>query len=873
MRLFNVSIAPRSALIPLLLVGFLSACSGGSGQENTITASPPASVNPDNTIEYKGPAAVDSDVVNFRVELWDKLAGDNRCGACHNEIVGQEPQFLRRDDINEAYRITVTSNLVDFGAPQLSRLVVKVNNPHNCWDATQDPEFCGDIITNFIQNWANSAGIEANDIVLTDPVEKFVGESKSFPVTSDAFATHVYNPVLHNEAYGCTSCHNENTSLKQQPYFSSDNVEVAYDSAKNKINLDNPGASRLVYRLRSEGHSCWSDSCANDANVIEQAIANFADSLVPTPVNEDLVVSGMLLLDDGVQASTGGRFENNAVALYDFKPQTSPRALDTSGEEPALHLNFFGNVEWIGSWGVTFDGGRLQGSVDSSDRLRRSVALTGEYSIETWVVPYNVSQDGPARIVSYGGEVDRHNFMLGQDLYDYRLATRSSVSDDDGFPRLSTEAADEIVQPSLQHVVSNFDPINGRTLYVNGEQVANDEQVGTISNWATGYALAVGNEVDNSNPWLGAVRLLAIHNRVLNEEQINANFEAGVGQKVFMLFRVSELIGIPRSYVGFQVQQFDNFSYLFNNPFFVSLDSTHDFSGEVDLRGIRIGMNGQEVVIGQTFANLDTTIDLNGYVASTQIELSPLGAVVPLDKGSDADEFFLTFDQIGDESYARPAQLPPAPEETAIDNLEQSDVGVRHFAEINATLALLTQSDSTKSSLQDIYTNVQQQLPTSESLASFLPAHQTGIMQLSVAYCSDLVNDTARRTAYFPGFDFSADYGSAFNLSGMPTTKPIYPENESGLAAYNIQLSEYNAGVDGAYARSNISLVAEPLMNALLADTITGEGVSLASQPDPQDIKRELTKLIAELPSTVATPNAVIAACTSAFGSSVMLMQ
>ena len=146
-------------------------------------------------------------------------------------------------------------------------------------------------------------------------------------------------------------------------------------------------------------------------------------------------------------------------------------------------------------------------------------------------------------------------------------------------------------------------------------------------------------------------------------------------------------------------------------------------------------------------------------------------------------------------------------------------------------------------------------------------------MQLSVAYCSDLINDTARRTSYFPGFNFSADYASAFNLSAMPTTKPLYPENDTGLVAYNVQLEQYNAGVDDAYARSHISLVAEPLMKALLADTIAGEGVSLASQPDPQDIKRELTKLIAELPSTVATPNAVIAACTSVFGSSVMLMQ
>ena len=853
-------------------VNILSACSGGSGQPNTLAPRPDV-VRSSTEITYNGPTAVSIDVVNFQQEFWSRLAGDDRCGACHNEIVGQAPMFLRRDDINAAYDIALSGGLVDLASPSLSGLVAEANSGHNCWDSTQSPEFCGSVITNLIENWANASGVEANEVVLVDPPIKPVGESKSFPVSSDLFETHLYTPVLHLEEYGCVSCHSENTSLQQQPYIASDDVEVAYDNSKSRINLDNPAASRLVFRLRSEGHNCWSNSCANDAQVIEDAITALSNSIEPTPVDEDLVVSGLLLLEDGVRANAGGRFENNAVALYDFQPQTQRRALDTSGEEPPLHLNFFGNVEWIASWGVTFDGGRLQGDTDASDRLRQAITLTGEYSIEAWVIPFNVSQDGPARIVTYGGDVNNHNFLLGQDLYDYRFATRSEFSNADGLPRLSTEAAEEIVQPSLQHVVANYDPINGRTLYVDGVQVSEDNVAGSISNWATGYVLSVGNEVDDSNPWQGAVRLLAIHNRVLNEEQIIANFEAGVGQRSFLLFSVSDLINVPRSYIAFQVQQFDNFSYLFNDPFFVSVDTEASFSGSFDIEGLRIGLNGQEVSIGQTYANMNTTVDLNGYTASTQIPLSTLGAVIPVDRGAEADEFFLTFDRIGDQVFNRPPELPPVPVETAIDNLEQSDVGVRLFDEINATLALLTQSDATQANLQSIYNNVQQQLPTSESLAGFLPAHQTGVMQLAVAYCSDLVSDTTRRASFFPGFDFSASYEVAFDLDGMPTVRPEYPAAGADLGAYNTALATYNAGVDTAYANSNVPLIAAPLLQALLADVIPGENTSLITQPDPQDLRRELAKLIDELPSSVETPNAVIAACTAAFGSSVMLMQ
>ena len=43
-------------------------------------------------------------------------------------------------------------------------------------------------------------------------------------------------------------------------------------------------------------------------------------------------------------------------------------------------------------------------------------------------------------------------------------------------------------------------------------------------------------------PSAGAIRMVAIHNAVLTPEQIQQNFDVGVGQKYFLMFSVSELI-------------------------------------------------------------------------------------------------------------------------------------------------------------------------------------------------------------------------------------------------------------------------------------------------------------------------------------------
>ena len=82
----------------------------------------------------------------------------------------------------------------------------------------------------------------------------------------------------------------------------------------------------------------------------------------------------------------------------------------------------------------------------------------------------------------------------------------------------------------------------------------------------------LGNETSSNRQWQGVMRLVAIHNRALTQDQIQQNFAAGVGERYFMLFNVSHLVTVPQSYIMFEASQLDSYAYLFTKPTFISLD-------------------------------------------------------------------------------------------------------------------------------------------------------------------------------------------------------------------------------------------------------------------------------------------------------------
>jgi hypothetical protein len=398
-----------------------------------------------------------------------------------------------------------------------------------------------------------------------------------------------------------------------------------------------------------------------------------------------------------------------------------------------------------------------------------------------------------------------------------------------GLPQLQTPDAAMALQASLQHVVLTYDAVNGRQIYVNGVLVptTDPQKGGTISNWDSTFALVLGNEVSGDRSWQGLIKFVAIHSRAMSAAQVMQNFNAGVGERYYLLFNVSTVTGVSQAYVMFTVSQYDSYGYLFDAPTFVSLDP-NAAPDNIPVQGIRIGINGTIPQVGQAYIPLNTTITAANYTKQGEV-LSNIGTVIGLQAGPLTDTFFLTFDRLGSHTNvvveATPTAPAPAPGPVA------ADIGVKTFAQINSTLSRLTGVPTTNSTVNTTYLAVQQQLPPTPTLEGFSSANQVGVAQLAIQYCNVAVNTPSLQTALF---------GAPLTASQF-TTQP---------------------GIDS--------------VTSTIANKVLGTG--LHSQPAASTVTAELSTLIHTLcttnscTTTQGTNAVAAAACATAFGSADMMI-
>ena len=794
--------AVRTGIVALLTSLVLAACGGGAS--TTEIAAAPGTNNNAGSTPYTGPVAADADVLKFQQEFWSKARTPDRCGSCHSEAGPQMP-FVRSDDVNLAYELSVDK--IDRGQPELSEFVTKVTTMplgHNCWE--DNPGVCGAIMTTWIENWVGGGtGEGGRAIVLTPPPDQAPGGDdglfRNFPDDSALFDQHIYTPIL---SQYCAGCHSSESATPQQPYFAETDaanrdeaVASAYEAAKSKINLISTPDSRFVIKvspgsLGGEAHNCWNNDCPTASTQMLNAINAFVGQIPETALDQSLLYSQAVRLVDGTVASGGNRYENDQIALWEFKSGSGSIAYDTSGVDPAINLNFSGDVTWYGGWGITIGAGaagpgKAQGSTGTSRKLHDVLVDSGEFSIEAWVVPANVTQE-MARIVTYSAGQTTRNFAVQQTLYNYDFLLRTNAEDAagnslttlNGDPQLSTPDDAEALQATLQHVVATYSPVEGRKVYVNGVLATQTDPVpgGTLVPWQNNFALVLGNEASSDGLWEGTFRLAAVHRRALTEEQIGQNFDAGVGERFYLLFDVSARIGADpqTSYILFEAQQYDSYSYLFDKPHFTTLDGSQPQG--IEMEGMRIALNGQEAPVGQSYANLVQPLDLVNGPLDVELgqPLSVLGAVLPLELGPQDDEFFLTFDNINGTLFTRDENpMLVVSEYLATSDALQPDIGVKTFDEIDATYAAITGVNRTTYSRQvqgvtvfpveETYQELRQSLPAVEGPETFLSSHQVAIAQLAIQYCDAAVEDST----LWPGFDFNAAPGTAFSIGNRST--------------------------------------------------------------------------------------------------------
>ncbi len=882
----------KLAGVMLVVTLLLQACSGGSGGGASDRQAPPNDDGGSVAFSYVGDPPASPEIQSFKLEFFDNLVLQERCGSCHTRGGVGPAAFVDNDDINFAWQ--EAGSVVDLDDPAESMVVQRVGSGHNCWLGTTQTAACATTMQGYIEAWATASQPSSEEVQLT-PVEALSPtETKLFPQYPDLDPGTQMDPLtgtgpltaspsglLYLLNTHCSDCHSDTSSQQQSPFFASDDPQVAYDAVRSKINLNNPASSRVVQRLGSDSHNCWSNDCDSDADDMTAAISQFAATITATQVDPDLLISRALVLDDqGIVASTGGRFETDVIAKWEFREGQGTLVSDTSGVQPEVPLTLTGAYDWLGGWGITLTGGKAQGAVSGSNKLRDLITATGEFTIEAWVAPANVSQEN-AWIVGYTGGSMSRNFLMTQNLYDYDFYNRSSVTEDNGAgdPALSTDDDAEFAQATLQHVVMTFDPLEGRRIYVNGEYTGDvDEQGGGIlESWNASFAVVLGNSTAQDASWQGVMRMVAIHNRALNEEQIVKNYDVGVGAKFFLLFSVSEILDRPGEchdvdgagartnycYVAFEVSQFDASSYLFNQPFFVSLNNGFNPDGFA-IKGIRIGVNGREVGTGQGFTNVSATIDATSYTPEGQV-LSDIGTVIALENGSDQDMFFLAFDEI-DGQFDQTTAPGPLAYSRNLSGVVNSDIGFRTFEQMSASFSAITGVPMNNPVANGVFQNVKQSMPVIADFQAYLSSHQMAVTQLAMGYCSALVDDTGLRDAFFGdatplNFAQQADAVSDADWDN----KVILPLLDNALSITSTKPLASQPDRDAIRA-SLLAFITDPLDNAPYENdppfNPVGDG-------DPDGLAR----CSGSCNGTISTGQVVKAVCGSVLGSTAVLMK
>ncbi len=140
---------------------------------------------------------------------------------------------------------------------------------------------------------------------------------------------------------------------------------------------------------------------------------------------------------------------------------------------------------------------------------------SNELTIEAVLTPANVTQGGPARVVSFSLDPYKRNFTLGQQGDRLVLRLRTPQTGPNGMkPEVTlcrVRAGEQI------HVVVSYRP--GRlTCSLNGEKVLDTGRVqGDFSNWAA-HHLILGDEWTGGRDWAGRLESVRLHSRALGQE-------------------------------------------------------------------------------------------------------------------------------------------------------------------------------------------------------------------------------------------------------------------------------------------------------------------------------------------------------------------
>jgi hypothetical protein len=163
------------------------------------------------------------------------------------------------------------------------------------------------------------------------------------------------------------------------------------------------------------------------------------------------------------------------------------------------------------------------GTAGNATKVIDAAKASNEITVEAWVLPANLTQTGPARIVTLSQKDNKRNVTVGQsgNRIDNRLRTSTA-----GMSGASQLTPVNSLSTNLVHVVFTRNSAGTAVTYLDGTAAATSTISGNFSTWDS-FQLGVANELTGGGPWRGQLHLVAVYSRALTSDEVIQNLLAG----------------------------------------------------------------------------------------------------------------------------------------------------------------------------------------------------------------------------------------------------------------------------------------------------------------------------------------------------------
>lgn len=226
-----------------------------------------------------------------------------------------------------------------------------------------------------------------------------------------------------------------------------------------------------------------------------------------------------------------GRVRDGLVAEYHFDERSGATLHDRSGIGAPLDLTLADEqaVSRVPEGYFVHTPARIA-SPEPAAKVIDALQGTGEFTLEAWVRTANLTQDGPARIMTLSKDSPNLNFSLVQSRFDggpARVGLRLNTSAPPPGKHWHELRSELPLTTDLTHLMVTRSPDGTVIFYVNGVEQGRGQAPGDFSSWDTDYKLLFTNDALAERPWLGEHHLAAIYQRALSAAEVGQNYAAG----------------------------------------------------------------------------------------------------------------------------------------------------------------------------------------------------------------------------------------------------------------------------------------------------------------------------------------------------------